>query len=140
MLFGARRGQRPELYGNLGFGSLEAHSLMYYDCVMPTMRYIALKVIPLLVLVWMSFAVLGGAVYTVKHGTSGDSLAKTGMGLCAASVAILFSAGSRKVRPPARYKRYLPLNIGLCFSRVTPQGVSAPFVIPLAPLIQVFRI
>lgn len=104
------------------------------------MRNIALKVLPLLVLVWMSFAVLGGAVYTVKHGTSGDSLAKTGMGLCAASMAILFSAGYRKIRPPARYKRYLPLNVGLSFSRVPPRSVSAPFVIPLAPLIQVFRI
>lgn len=108
---------------------------------MLTMRHIALRVLPLLVLVWMSFAVLGGAVYTVKHGeTSVGSLAKTGMGLCAAAVAILFSAGSGKARPPSQFKRCLPLDTRMLFSRVEPQGASAPFVVPLAPLNQVFRL
>ncbi len=124
----------------LGSGCLEAHSLVYYDWVLQTMRNIAFRVLPLLVVVWMAFAVFGGALYTVKHGEpSGDSLVKTGIGLCAATAAILFSGGPGKVRPPAPDKKYLPLGIGPRSSQVVSYGASAPLVVPLAPLLQVFR-
>lgn len=103
-------------------------------------RNIAFRVLPLLVVVWMAFAVLGGALYLAEHGkSSGDSLAKTGVGLCAATAAVVFATRAGKVRGPSLDVKWMPLSLGLRSSKIIVRGASAPLVIPLAPLLQVFR-
>ena len=104
-------------------------------------RGIACRVLPLLVVVWMAFTVFGGAMYVAKHAKPSEhSVAKAGMGLCAATAAILFSAGVGKTPPSLPDIRYSPLDMLLSrTSQVTLQGASAPLVIPLVPLLQVFR-
>lgn len=60
-------------------------------------RIAAVRLLPLLVVVWVTFAVLGGALYLAKHsGPPQDSLA--GMGLCAATVALLVGVRARRPR------------------------------------------
>ncbi|CAN5555093.1 hypothetical protein BH24ACT21_BH24ACT21_02570 [soil metagenome] len=96
----------------------------------------------MLVVVWMAFAVFGGALHLAKDSEppAKDSLVKTGIGLCAATAAVMFSAGIRKFRPPSPDTRYFPLDVGLRSSKVLPDGASPPLVVPLAPVLQVFRI
>lgn len=95
----------------------------------------------MLVVVWMAFVVLGGALYLAKHGEpSGDSLVKAGVGLCAATAAALFATGAGKVRAPSPDLNWTPLYSGPSFSKTIVPDASAPLVIPLRPLLQVFRI
>lgn len=62
------------------------------------MRKVALRVLPLLVVVWATIVMAGGAVYLVNKADDGlyDSTAKAGLGLCAVSVAILTRSGVRR--------------------------------------------
>lgn len=78
-------------------------------------RKAAVRLLPLLVVVWATFAVLGGALYLAKHsGPPQDSLAEAGMGLCAATAALLVGirAGITSIcrpgRPPAFSRRARP--------------------------------
>lgn len=104
-------------------------------------RNIAFRVLPLLVVVWMAFAVLGGALYLAEHGdSSGDSLVKAGVGLCAATAAVLFATRAGGVRVPSPDIKWVPLYLGPRPSKIISRNASAPLVIPLRPLLQVFRI
>lgn len=95
----------------------------------------------MLVVVWMAFVVLGGALYLAKHGEpSGDSFVKAGIGLCAATAAALFATGAGKVRAPSPDLDWTPLYSRPSFSRTIIRGASTPLVVPLRPLLQVFRI
>lgn len=114
---------------------------MYHKWDMYLIRNIAFRLLPLLVVVWMAFVVLGGALYLAEHGdSSGDSLVKAGVGLCAATAAVLLATGAGKVLVPSPYIKWIPLYLGLRSSKIMVRGASAPLVIPLRPLLQVFRI
>ncbi len=77
------------------------------------LRDIALRLLPALVVVWATAAVLGGAVYTAKHAEppSGDAAAKAGLGLCAVSVAMLARRAVRKLSLPPLLSRLAPLVV-----------------------------
>lgn len=66
------------------------------------LRNIALRLLPLLVVVWATVAVLGGAIYLANHAgpPDGETAAKAGLGLCAVSVAIFAGKAVRRVVPP----------------------------------------
>ena len=51
------------------------------------------RLVPVLVVVWVSFAVLGGAVHAVSGGDSAQEVAQAGLGLCMATTAFVFSFG-----------------------------------------------
>lgn len=86
------------------------------------LRNIALRLLPLLVVVWATVAVLGGAIYLANQADPPDAgnAAKAGLGLCAVTVAILagravrqvvappFVAGFRPVLVPPIPRRWLP--------------------------------
>lgn len=69
-------------------------------------RRTAIELLPLLVLVWATLAVLGGAAHQVVESAGlgdgvGDSAAKAGLGLCVISVALVVRwAVGRKLSPP----------------------------------------
>lgn len=66
------------------------------------MRKIAFRVLPLLVALWTTLAILGGVDHLAGKGESSyDSAAEIGVGLCTVTVAILLSTGViRKVQRP----------------------------------------
>ncbi len=66
------------------------------------LRDIALRLLPLLVVVWATVAVLGGAIYLARHADppDGGSATKAGLGLCAVSVAIFAGKAVRRVAAP----------------------------------------
>lgn len=62
-------------------------------------REISKSVPPVLAPVWAAFVVLGGAIYLAEHGgIAGDSAVSVGVGLCAATAAVLFGAGGGQAR------------------------------------------
>ncbi len=66
------------------------------------LRNIAFRLLPLLVVVWATVAVMGGALYLARHADPPDAgdAAKAGLGLCAVSVAIFAGKGIRRVVAP----------------------------------------
>lgn len=111
--------------------------------VVSTLRKMAPRILPLLVLIWTAFVVLGGAAYIAKHSgadTAEDAaMAGTGMGLCAATAAILFKRGVGRLRMP-RSPVLLP---GLATSARLVAGFLPVLTLhpppPLPQLLQVFR-
>lgn len=102
-------------------------------------RKAALRLLPLLVVVWATFAVLGGALYIAKRsGVPQDSLVEAGIGLCAATVALL--AGVRAWRP-RRDHADTPSPGARIFRAVAPvaRAFPSPPVVSLTRLLQVFR-
>jgi hypothetical protein len=96
-------------------------------CAVLRMRDIALRLLPLLVVVWATVAVLGGALYLVRHAGPPDAghAAKAGLGLCAVSVAIFAGKAVRRVVPP------LALGLGTTLThrpsdRPVPVSLSGP--------------
>ena len=65
-------------------------AVMYHREVMLWMRKVAIRFLPLLVVVWATLALAGGAVQLVKQADdSYGAAAKAGLGLCAVSVAVM---------------------------------------------------
>lgn len=66
------------------------------------LRNIAFRLLPVLVVVWATAAVLGGALYLSRQADPPDAgdAAKAGLGLCAVSVAIFAGKGVRRVAAP----------------------------------------
>lgn len=64
-------------------------------------RKTAFRLMPVLVVVWATVAVLGGAIYLANHAgpSDGDDAAKAGLGLCAVSVAIFAGRAVRRLTP-----------------------------------------
>ncbi len=61
---------------------------------------------PPLVVLWLAFAVMGGAVFLPQHAgldadRDAESSQEAGLGLCAATAAVLFVAIARRPRRPA---------------------------------------
>lgn len=71
---------------------------------MISMRSIARELLPLVVLAWATFAILGGAIEIGKHGSAADegSVATAGLGLCALTLAIVLTDGLRNFRRPLK--------------------------------------
>lgn len=66
------------------------------------LREIALRLLPLLVVVWATVALLGGAVHLVRSADPPDAgaAAKAGLGLCAVSVAVIARKVVRQATAP----------------------------------------
>jgi hypothetical protein len=93
-------------------------------------RKAALKILPLLVVLWATLAIVGGAVHLVnKSEAAQDAAVKTGLGLCAVSVALLMSTKVRRVRVPELAKKLLP-------RRLAPLRASYPRFTHRAPRIR----
>jgi hypothetical protein len=85
------------------------------------LRNIAFGLLPVVVVVWATVAVLGGAIHLAKSADPPDAgaAAKAGLGLCAVSVAVVagravrraavppFAAGFRPVPVPSRPQGWL---------------------------------
>jgi hypothetical protein len=87
------------------------------------LRNIAFRLLPLVVVVWATVAVLGGALYLARHAgpPDADHAVKAGIGLCAVSVAIFAGKAVRRAARP-------PLAFGLCLApaaRLTDRTVPA---------------
>jgi hypothetical protein len=68
-------------------------------------RKIAREILPLVVIAWATFVILGGAMKAVETGGSPHEGAaiSAGLGLCAVSVAAVFGTGLvKRFRPAAR--------------------------------------
>lgn len=103
------------------------------------MRKVALKVLPLLVVLWATLAVLGEPVVLAKKAADGGSAAKAGIGLCAVTVALLLSKGVRRSAVPLTKGmplRGLPRLLFSCtpaFPELPPPGI------PILKLLRVLR-
>lgn len=71
---------------------------------MRSIRNIARELLPLVVLAWATFAILGGAIEIGKHDSAvdGGSVATAGLGFCTITLAIVLSDGLRKIRGPLK--------------------------------------
>lgn len=77
-------------------------------------RKAALKVLPLLVVLWATLAIVGGAVHLVNKSEAAtqDAAVKAGLGLCALSVALLMSTRARrKIVLPVLIRKLLPKSL-----------------------------
>ncbi len=65
-------------------------------------RNIARELLPLMVMMWATLAILGGAIETGEHGGAADegSMQTAGRGLCAITLAIMLTDGLRKIHRP----------------------------------------
>ncbi len=108
---------------------------------MLAMRRVALKVLPLLVVLWATLAVLGGPVVLAKKAgdADGNPAAKAGIGLCAITVAVLLSRGVRKKAAPALTRMPLFKAPYLHFSRTPAYPETPPPGVPKIKLLQVLR-
>lgn len=109
------------------------------------LRNIASRLLPVLVVVWATVAVLGGAIYLANHDAGppdGETAAKAGLGLCAVSVAIFAGKAVRRVVPPP-----FAAGLGLMTAPPRPHGPPAHGAIlgppatgpPILLLLQVSR-
>ncbi len=107
--------------------------------MMLSMRKAALRLLPLVVAVWATLAVVGGGYHLAKEANAQDSAAKAGLGLCALSVALLVRAGVRRVLRPRPVGKYEPLNTPLRVAR--PAAYRKPPLpgVPTLQLLQVSR-
>lgn len=81
---------------------------------MLAVRTVALKVLPLLVVVWATLAMVGGAFHLVNKSEAAaqDAAVKAGLGLCAVSVALLMSERVRRKIPlPVLIRKLLPRKL-----------------------------
>jgi hypothetical protein len=78
---------------------------------MCSFRKVARELLPLVVLVWATLAILSGALNAVEHGVADDKApaAMTVMELCAITVALLLGTGAKRLlgapRPHTRCAR-----------------------------------
>lgn len=106
-------------------------------------RRLTLAVVPLVILLWTTFVVLGGAMYVSEHADVDQGQAvKTGLGLCAATVALLSSGITRVPSPPAPAKVAPHTRRSPSKSRCHAPARADRRLPDLAtpPLLQVFRI
>lgn len=102
-----------------------------------TARRIAREVLPLIVLVWATLVVLGGAYKAIEGGVAdGDAVATAGIGLCAVTVAALLRAGTRG--PAASRPETKTVAVPGSFRSVRPVAYVRP--LPTAPSLELLQI
>lgn len=97
------------------------------------------KLLPPLVVLWLAFAVLGGVVFLPQHaGLDAEGAGEAGLGLCAATAAVLFVAVARRPLRPAPAAH--PARSGAAPLSVRPALWAAPRppTVPLRQTLQVF--
>lgn len=93
-------------------------------------RKIAREVLPLVVIAWATFVILGGALKAVEKSGAPDEGAtvSSGLGLCAVTVAAVLGSGLvKRVRPAPRTFVSKPLgNVSGLFSPRRPAAYTLP--------------
>ncbi len=105
-----------------------------------TTRKVAREVLPLIVLVWATLVILGGAYKAIEGGDVADgereTVATAGLGLCAVTVAALLRASAKGPAAPRPETRTVAAP-GL-FRAVRPAVYARP--IPTAPSLELLQI
>jgi len=86
----------------------------------------ARRVLPVVVVVWASLAMIGGAVHLAKEAAPQDSAAKAGLGLCAVILAFFVRKARSGLVPPIPTGRPAPEPLP------SPRSI-APSVLRLPP-------
>jgi hypothetical protein len=105
-----------------------------------TARKVAREVLPLIVLVWATLVILGGAYKAIEGGgvADGDTVASAGLGLCAVTVAALLRASTKGPAAPRPETRTVS-GPGL-FRAVRPAVYARPILTaPSLELLQILR-
>ena len=103
----------------------------------------ATTLLPVLVVLWLAFAVLGGVVFLPQHaGLDSGSAHDAGLGICAATAAAVFGAVARRPRRPQPSTRPFPVAPALFAVCPARRGAFAarPSAVPLRRTLQVFLI
>lgn len=117
----------------------------YHRLVMFAVRKVALKVLPVVVVVWATLAMVGGAFHLVNKSEAAtqDAAVKAGLGLCAVSVALLMSTRGlrRTIALPVLIRKLLPRKLAPVRTRVYPKARLRPTSLdpPVLQLLQVSR-
>ena len=108
---------------------------------MQAMRKTALKVLPLLVVLWATLAVLGGPVVLAKKAgeADGGSATEAGLGLCAVTIALLLSRGVRRRAVPLTTRTPLIDAPRLRPPRALAHPEPPPPGVPILKLLRVLR-
>lgn len=106
---------------------------------MLAMRKVALKILPLLVVLWATLAILGGSAELANKAADGGSAAKAGIGLCAVTVALLLSSGVKRASLPLLTRMPLLDAPRRQFSRTPAYPKPPPPGIPILKLLRVLR-
>ena len=102
-------------------------------------RRSATKLLPLLIVLWLAFAVLGGVVFLPQHaGLDSGSGHEAGLGICAATAAVLFVAVARRPRRPAPTIARVPLAAPPGAGCAIQWVATRPPAVPLRRTLQVF--
>lgn len=102
----------------------------------------ARRVLPVVVVVWASLAIIGGAVHLANEAGAAaqDSAAKAGLGLCAVSLAFFVKKARGDAPPPIPTGRPVPEPVSLLRAPAPPahrlQPSGGP---PLSLLLRVSR-
>jgi hypothetical protein len=101
-------------------------------------RRAAREVLPLVVVVWATLVVLGGAYKGVEGGAVvNQDTAAAGLGLCAVSVAALLRVGARRPVPVQRPETTIVAAPGM-FRAARPVAYARP--LPTAPSLELLQI
>jgi len=108
---------------------------------MSVTRNIARELLPLVVIVWATLAILGGAVEAGEHGGGADegSMQTAGLGLCAITLAIVLTDGLRKIRRPHKLTT-IPAWRPRLFSRTASRPAAHAKPPPMAPSLELLQI
>jgi hypothetical protein len=109
------------------------------------MRKVALKALPLLLVAWTFFALMGGSLHAAEQGgVSSDSVVESALGVCAAtaatlSVAALLRSGIGRLRAFAPARRLPPQTAGQAMPHPRAYSEPSPPATPTRILLQVIR-
>ncbi len=106
--------------------------------ILATRKWVT-KLLPSLVILWLAFVVVGGAVLLPQHsGLDADRADKAGLGLCAATAAAVFAAVARRPRRPACSSWRSCQTPPSCPDHTVGRTVPLPPAVPLRQTLQVF--
>lgn len=102
---------------------------------MLAVRETARRILPVVVVLWASLAMIGGAVHLANEASAQDSAAKAGLGLCAVSLAFFAKKVRTRVLPPVPVGRLLPEPAPLLRDAVPRKHLLPPPAGPPLPLL-----
>lgn len=98
----------------------------------------ARRILPVVVVLWASLAMIGGAVHLANEAEAAtqDAAAKAGLGLCALSFAFLVTKAARQALPPVPVGALMPepvpvLRASVPRAHLTPPSVGPPLLLLL---------